>query len=112
MPQCDPLGHFEQLVMLAILRQVAPPSGADIARCLEDNLERDVSRGALYATLDRLETKGFLRWKIEEGSKERGRHPRRAYRITASGLAALRLSYSALHRLGRGMEASLLKGRA
>ena len=112
MPQCDPLGHFEQLVMLAILRQDTPPSGAEIAGCLEVNLERDVSRGALYATLDRLETKGFLRWKIAQGSKERGHHPRRAYLITTSGLAALRLSYSALYRLGRGMEATLLKGSA
>jgi hypothetical protein len=48
MPQCDPLGHFEQLVMLAILRQEAPASGAEIARCLEDNLERD--RSALWYT--------------------------------------------------------------
>src|ERR1041385_7829684 len=112
MPQCDPLGHFEQLVMLAILRQDAPPSGAEIARCLEDNLERDVSRGTLYTTLDRLETKGFLRWKIEEGSKERGRHPRRAYRTPASGRAALRLPSPPLQGWGGGLEEALLRGRA
>ena len=44
MPQGDPLGHFEQLVMLAILRQEAPASGAEIARCLEDNLVSEPNR--------------------------------------------------------------------
>jgi PPOX class probable FMN-dependent enzyme len=33
--------------MLAILRQEAPPRGAEIARCLEDNLERDVRHSGI-----------------------------------------------------------------
>ena len=50
---------------------------------------RRVSRGALYTTLDRLETKGLLRWKINAGARERAELPRRTYAVTTRGLAVL-----------------------
>ena len=58
------LGEFEQLVLLAVLRAAqggATASGVAIARELEQQAGRRVSRGALYTTLDRLEGKGLLR---------------------------------------------------
>ena len=65
-------------------------SGAAIARELEQQAGRRVSRGALYTTLDRLEGKGLLRWKIAIGGPERGALPRRAYAVTARGMEAVR----------------------
>jgi DNA-binding PadR family transcriptional regulator len=103
-----PLGEFEQLVLLAILQLDAGAHGVGIGRALEEHAGRTVSRGALYTTLDRLEAKGLVRWKIVPGGDERARLPRRLYTVTAKGLAAVRQSHRALTRLTRGLE-SILK---
>lgn len=39
--------------------------------------------------MERLEAKGLLEWEVEEGSPERGGHPRRRFRVTAEGVAEL-----------------------
>jgi PadR family transcriptional regulator len=102
------LGEFEQLVLLAVLRLLQADgqgaSGAAIARELEDQAGRRVSRGALYTTLDRLEGKGLLRWKIAAGGPERGALPRRAYAVTARGMEAVRSSQRILQRMWKGLE--------
>jgi PadR family transcriptional regulator, regulatory protein PadR len=105
------LGEFEQHLLLAILRLGGQAYGLNIARELEATADRKVSRGALYATLDRLERKGLVRWKPEPGSQARRGLPRRAYAVTASGRAALAESRERLHKLWRGVE-HLLKGPA
>jgi len=103
-----PLGEFEQLVILAILRLQADAHGVGIGRALEEDAGRSVSRGALYTTLDRLESKGLVRWRLATGGEERARLPRRVYTVTAKGLAAVRSSHRALARMSRGL-ASILK---
>jgi PadR family transcriptional regulator len=103
------LGEFEQHLLLAILRLGGEAYGPNIARELEVEADRKVSRGALYATLDRLERKGLVRWKPEPGGAARRGLPRRTYSVSAGGRAALRESRDRLHRLWRGVE-HLLKG--
>jgi PadR family transcriptional regulator, regulatory protein PadR len=98
------LGEFEQLVLLAILRLDAEASGAGIARELEEQAGRQVSRGALYTTLDRLEGKGLLRWTLGPGGEARQALPRRAYAVTARGMAALRTSQRTLQKMWRGLD--------
>jgi DNA-binding PadR family transcriptional regulator len=110
MPSARPLGEFEQLVLLAVLRLQAEAHGVGIGRALEADAGRSVSRGALYTTLDRLEAKGFIRWKLAAGGDERGRLPRRVYLVTARGLAAVRTSHRALARMSRGLESILKSG--
>jgi PadR family transcriptional regulator PadR len=107
MPAIHPLGEFEHLVLLAILRLEAQAHGFGIGRTLEADAGRTVSRGALYTTLDRLEAKGFVRWKLIAGGAERGHLPRRVYGVTAKGLAAIRASHQALARMSRGLESVL-----
>ena len=68
------LGEFEQLVLLAALRLEGDAYGPSIAGELESRAGRRVSRGALYATLDRLEGKGFLTWSVDGASPERSGH--------------------------------------
>lgn len=104
------LGEFEQLVLLAVLRLDAEASGATIALELEQQAGRRVSRGALYTTLDRLEAKGLLRWKLAAGDAERGSLPRRSYTVTSRGMAAVRASHRTLQRMWRGLE-QVLKER-
>lgn len=108
MSSSRPLGEFEQLILLAILRLTADAHGVGIGRALEAEAGRTVSRGALYTTLDRLESKGLLRWKLAPGGEERGRLPRRLYSVTARGLAAIRQSHRAFTQMSRGLE-SILK---
>jgi PadR family transcriptional regulator, regulatory protein PadR len=105
-----PLGEFEQLVLLATLQL-----GADArARALRERIEaatgRAVSRGALYATLDRLVAKGMLDWEVESSAPARGGLASRCFLVTAAGVDALRRSYSAVVALARGLENVL--GRA
>jgi DNA-binding PadR family transcriptional regulator len=109
------LGEFEQLVLLSVLRagqaDVTGASGAGVARELEERAGRRVSRGALYTTLDRLEGKGLLRWKIATGGPERGALPRRAYAVTARGIDAVRDAQRTLQKMWRGLE-HVMKERA
>ena len=52
------LGEFEQLILLAVLRLGEQAYGVSIRREIELYAERQVSPGALYTTLERLERKG------------------------------------------------------
>lgn len=99
-----PLGELEHLVLLAILRLGPEAYGLSIARELEREAGRSLSRGALYTTLDRMETKGLVRWKSEPGGSERRGLPRRVYSVSARGLAAVRASQRILNRMWRGLE--------
>ena len=107
MPPPAYLGEFEQLLLLAIARLGDRAYGLDIARELEDRAGRVVSRGALYTSLDRLEDKGLLRWKVASGTAARDGLPRRAYTVTPAGVAALRASRDVLQRMWRGLEGVL-----
>ena len=98
------LGEFEHLLLLTVLRLGAGAFGLDIARELEERAGRRVSRGALYTSLDRLEVKGLLRWKVAAGGDARDGLPRRVYAVTPAGMAALRESRELLRRMWRGVE--------
>jgi DNA-binding PadR family transcriptional regulator len=106
----DALGEFEQLVLLAVLQLDAQAHAASVRRTIQEGARRRVTRGALYATLDRLTTKGFLDWDVEESTPARGGIPRRRFRVTKQGVAALRRSYHAVRTLSRGLEGVLREG--
>lgn len=105
----DPLtlGELEQLLLLAILRLGPDAYGLSIARELETQAERRLSRGALYTSLDRLESKGLIRWRLEAGGPERQSLPKRVYTVLPRGVAALRSSQRILRRLWRGLDGVL-----
>ncbi len=98
------LGEFEQLVLLAVLRLGDEALAAAIRTELEATAERRVSRGALYATLERLEGKGYLRWQAEASVPARGGVPRRRFLVTPAGLQAVRRTRAAVRALAQGLE--------
>jgi PadR family transcriptional regulator PadR len=102
------LGELEQLILLTILRLGPDAYGLSIARALEVEAGRRLSRGALYTSLDRLENKGLLRWKLEVGGPERQALPKRVYTVLPRGIAALSASQQRLRRMWRGL-AHILK---
>lgn len=101
------LGEFEQVVLLAILRLEDDAFALSVIREIDVQAGRRVSRGALYTTIERLADKRLVEWTVEDGTPARGGHPRRRFRVTASGLAALRLSRDTLHRLWDGLDGVL-----
>jgi DNA-binding PadR family transcriptional regulator len=104
-----PLGEFEQIVLLAVMRAGDGATGTRILEELRSTGGRTVSRGALYVTLARLEEKGLLTSRTGEASPVRGGWPRRYVKVSASGLRALRASRATLLRLWSGLEAALGK---
>ncbi len=97
------LGEFEQLVLLAILQLRDDAYAPNISRVLEEKARRAVSRGALYATLDRLERKRFLEWKIEAATSRRRGNRRRLFTVTPRGVEAAAVSREALLKLWKGL---------
>jgi DNA-binding PadR family transcriptional regulator len=101
------IGELEQLVLLTLLHL-----GDDgYVLVLRDRLStaagRNLSRGALYKTLERLESKGLVEWDLEENVPGRGGHPRRRFRVTRTGIASLRASRNALLGMWKGLEGVL-----
>lgn len=95
------LGTFEQIVLLAVLRQGDDAYGRAILREVEEAVSgsRTIAAGAVYSTLDRLEAKKLLSSKLKEGTPERGGRKRRFYRVTANGYRALNEARSTLESL-------------
>src|SRR5262245_10235600 len=104
MSETPPLGDFEQLVLLGVLQSSTESYGVPIWRELESRTGRRVSLGAVYKTLDRLESKGLLRSMHGQPSAERGGRRKRVYAVTASGLRQLNATLAALARMTDGLE--------
>jgi PadR family transcriptional regulator PadR len=102
-----PLGEFELLVLLAVLRAEGEAYGTTILKELEDRSGRSVSRGALYVTLDRLEAKGYISSRTGDPAPSRGGRPRRYYTVRSTGLTLLRHTLDALHRMSEGLALKL-----
>jgi DNA-binding PadR family transcriptional regulator len=102
------LGEFEQLVVLAIVRLQDNAYGATIARAIEDGTGRQVSVGAIYTTLERLQGKGLLSTRIGPPTTERGGRRRKLYALTPSGQKALARAYESWTTMARGLKGRIL----
>jgi len=100
------LGEFEQFVLLSILKLGENAYGSTIRQLLADAVERDVTIGALYTTLERLEKKGLLTSKVGEVTPERGGRAKKYFKLTAQGQNALKRSKEALTNMWRGLSFS------
>jgi len=101
MTTTDWLGEFEQLVLFAIL-QLDDPYGAVIRQEIARRTGRDVSAGAVYTTLDRLQARGLVSSFWGEPTPERGGKRKRHYRLETAGRHALARSWEALRSMARG----------
>ena len=97
-----PLGTFEEQVLLAVLRTGDGAYGMSVRREIEDVTDREISVGATYATLDRLEAKKLVssRRATVDGVS------RRLFAVTAAGTRALAESRSMRERLWKGVALS------
>src|SRR4051794_36696300 len=105
MPDDDLLGTFEQLVLLALLRLGEDAYGMTVRREIEGRARRAASLGAVYATLDRLEAKGYVSSRPGDATPQRRGRARRFFRVEPPGHAALRHTLVTLERMREGLEA-------
>ena len=103
----DAIGEFEHMILLAVLRLGDGAYAVAIRDELLKQTGRDVSRGSIYITLDRLESKGFLRSRFGDPTPERGGRAKRFYTPRPAAIEALRESRRALVALWHGLEATL-----
>ena len=100
------LGEFEQLVLFAVLR-LEEASGIAIHDELEARTGRDVSPGAIYTTLGRLEARGLVTSETMPAEPGRVGRPRKHYTLRPAGARALRDAYGSLQALAGGVVAKL-----
>jgi len=94
------IGQFEQVVLTAVLVLGDNAYGVTIHGHVEQlSQPKRVSLGAVYATLDRLEDKGFVTSWLSEPTAERGGRSKRHYRLEAAGELALHESAMAAKRI-------------
>ncbi len=71
------------IVLLAVMRLGSNAYGMTVRREIECASGRDISIGAVYATLGRLESKRFIRSYSGEPTAERGGRAKRYFGMTA-----------------------------
>lgn len=103
----SPLGEFEQLVLLAVLRLGADAYGAAVRHEIEERTGRRVSISAVYTTLERLEQKGLVRSWVGEPTAERGGRRRRHFELLPGGARALKVAHKAYAGMIAGLEQRL-----
>jgi PadR family transcriptional regulator, regulatory protein PadR len=104
MPRGELLGSLEHIVLLAIAHLGDNAYGMTVRREIEKRTGRDLSIGATYATLERLESKGFVSSSRGQPTAERGGRAKRLFRIEAEGEQALRDSQNAIHKMTAGLQ--------
>ncbi len=105
------LGEFEQLVLLAVAQLEGDGYGVTIRREIRDRGGRDATVPAVYATLDRLASKGYVSTREGDATPERGGRAKRYYRLEPSGARALLESKGTLDRMWDGLDLEAAVGR-
>lgn len=101
------LGEFELIVLLAIAGLHDEAYGVTIRDALERETSREVSLGAIYKTLGRLEDKGYVLARLGDPTPQRGGRRKKLYHLEPLGSRALKQSVADLRRLVRGLGRAL-----
>lgn len=98
------LNELEHIVFLALLHLDDRAYGVTVRQEIERRTGREVSIGAIYTTLDRLEAKGFVASQFGEPTPERGGRSKRFFRITPTGVAAMNRTQGVLRSMIEGLD--------
>ncbi|HKY21763.1 MAG TPA: PadR family transcriptional regulator [Vicinamibacterales bacterium] len=96
------LSTFELMVMLALARLGEQAYGVPIAAEIARQSGRDVLIGSVYASLERLQKKGYAASALGDPTPERGGRAKKYFRLTAKGVREARDAQRTLTRLWRG----------
>lgn len=107
MQQGELLGSLEHVVLLALARLHGTAHGMLIRREIDERTGRNVSIGAVYATLERLAEKGYVTSTRSEPTAERGGRAKRLFHLESAGQRALHISARTLRAMAQGLNARL-----
>lgn len=97
------LGEFEQMVLFALVALGDEAYGASIRREIVRRTGREVSAGAVYTVLERLERAGLVASRVGEPTPERGGRRRKHYHVLADGARSLRTARDQMARMEAGL---------
>ncbi len=103
------LGAFEEMVLLSVGALGDNAYGVTIKKELEAQLKKNLSIGALYAALQRLEEKGWLDTRVGGITEKQGGRRKQYYDITKAGVEALNEVRSMRNELFDRMPAAKIK---
>jgi DNA-binding PadR family transcriptional regulator len=95
--------RHEDLVLLAVLQSGSRAYAVAVHEELEGRSRRPASMGAVYITLERLETKGYLTSRFGDPTPERGGRAKRYFSVTPAGMAALKDECRVIRRMWAGL---------
>lgn len=104
------LGEFEQLILLAILNVNNRAYGTEIATTILEKGQREVTLGALYTSLTRLQTKGLVASEMGEATAERGGRAKKYFTVTAQGQSAIKRSLSLIKNMSKSLNLNKTMG--
>jgi PadR family transcriptional regulator len=98
------VAEFELRVLLTVRRLDGDAYAVGVHDDLQRRAKQRTSIGAVYITLDRLERKGLLDSRLGDPTPERGGRAKRFYRLTRTGLSAVREECRVMRRLWEGLD--------
>jgi PadR family transcriptional regulator PadR len=97
------LGDLEEIVLLAVARCEPEAYGMRIRQEIEAQTERSVAIGAVYASLERLEDKGYIKRSRPPADALRDPRARRFFTVTPAGARAAEDTAALRDRLWQGL---------
>ena len=98
------LGSLEYIVLLALARLDESAYGLLVLREIAARTGRNLSIGAVYGTLERLEETGYISSSTGDPTPERGGRAKRLFRIEAAGKRALNISSQTIRSMTAGLK--------
>jgi PadR family transcriptional regulator PadR len=94
------LSQIDELVLRAVALHQDNAYAVSIRREIAERSGRNLSYGAVYNALERLQQRGYVSPRMGEPTPERGGRAKRYFRIEATGRRALNESREAIARMG------------
>jgi PadR family transcriptional regulator, regulatory protein PadR len=99
-----PLHEFELVVVLAVLGLGDDAYPVSIRDAIEERTGRNVSRPAVFITLERLERKGFVSSHFGDPTPARGGRAKRFFHATPRGIAAAKDAVHLMQLMTAGLD--------
>ena len=102
------LGEFEHVVLLVLIRLGDDAYGMSVRATIHELIKRDISIGAIYTTLERLQNKGYVKSRMGESTAKRGGRAKKYFSVTGKGREALKDTRANLKVLWQGIQINQL----
>jgi len=97
------------MLLLAVVRLGDEAYGVTIRRAIQDQTGCDVSAGAVYTTLGRLETRGLVSARTGDTAPERTGMRRRYYKVRPEGASQIQRSMRHVEAMARGLRPAVVR---